>query len=161
MNQQTGGNDAILSLEMDKQFHPTLYWACEYLYILGLKSNHVSKGAPHNNVIVSAAGWKLINLDAQIIEIHQGLLRLPEQNKCCHFDEIVNISCTSRCHFESFWCSYSQKFCPPDSDPIPWSCFMRCILQYFWKLLHIERCPVSPVLMRLHWDTLEWCLSFK
>ena len=31
------------SLRMDKQFHPTLYQACNYLYMLGLKLNHVSK----------------------------------------------------------------------------------------------------------------------
>ena len=32
------------SLGMDKWFHPTLYWACDYLSMLGLKLNHVSKG---------------------------------------------------------------------------------------------------------------------
>ena len=31
---------------MDKSFHPTLYWPCDYLYMLGLKLNHVLvKGA--------------------------------------------------------------------------------------------------------------------
>ena len=29
---------------MDKKFHLTLYQACNYLYMLGLKLNHVSKG---------------------------------------------------------------------------------------------------------------------
>ena len=31
------------SLGMDKQFHPTLYRACDYLSMLGFKLNHVSK----------------------------------------------------------------------------------------------------------------------
>ena len=31
------------SLRMDKQFHPTFYQACNYLSMLGLKLNHVSK----------------------------------------------------------------------------------------------------------------------
>ena len=31
------------SLGMDKWFHPTLYQACDYLSMLGLKLNHVSK----------------------------------------------------------------------------------------------------------------------
>ena len=31
------------SLGMDKLFHTTLYWACDYLSILGYKLNHVSK----------------------------------------------------------------------------------------------------------------------
>ena len=31
------------SLGMDKQFHPTLFWARNYLSMLGLKLNHVSK----------------------------------------------------------------------------------------------------------------------
>ena len=31
------------SLWMDKKFLPTLYWTCDYVSMLGLKSNHVSK----------------------------------------------------------------------------------------------------------------------
>ena len=34
------------SLGMDKLFHPTLYWSCDYLSVLGLKLNHVSKRGP-------------------------------------------------------------------------------------------------------------------
>ena len=34
------------SLGMDELFHPTLFWACNYLYMLGLKLNHVSKRGP-------------------------------------------------------------------------------------------------------------------
>ena len=34
------------SLGMDKQFHPMLYHGCNYLSMLGLKWNLVSKGAP-------------------------------------------------------------------------------------------------------------------
>ena len=33
------------SLGIDKQFHLTLYWACYYLSMMGLKLNHVSKTA--------------------------------------------------------------------------------------------------------------------
>ena len=33
----------LLRLGMDKSFLPILYWACNYLSMLGLKSNHVSK----------------------------------------------------------------------------------------------------------------------
>ena len=28
---------------MDKQFHPTFYWACNYFFLQGLKLNHASK----------------------------------------------------------------------------------------------------------------------
>ena len=31
---------------MDKQFHSTLYWECDYLSKLWLKLNHVSKWGP-------------------------------------------------------------------------------------------------------------------
>ena len=31
---------------MGKAFHPTLYWACDYLSMLGLKLIHVSKRGP-------------------------------------------------------------------------------------------------------------------
>ena len=34
------------SLGMDKSFHPTLYWACDYLSMLRLKLIHVSKRDP-------------------------------------------------------------------------------------------------------------------
>ena len=34
------------NLGMGKHFHPTLYCACDYSSMLGLKSNHVSKGGP-------------------------------------------------------------------------------------------------------------------
>ena len=36
-------------LGMDKLFHPTLYKACDYLSMLGLKFNHVSKGGRWSN----------------------------------------------------------------------------------------------------------------
>ena len=32
-----------LKFGMDKWFDPTLYWACDYLSMLGLKSTHISK----------------------------------------------------------------------------------------------------------------------
>ena len=35
-----------LWLGMDTYFHPTLYWACEYLSILVLKLSHISKRDP-------------------------------------------------------------------------------------------------------------------
>ena len=41
------------SLGMDKIFYPTLYWACNYLSMLGLKLNHVSKRG-HRGVLVCA-----------------------------------------------------------------------------------------------------------
>ena len=34
------------SLGMDKKFHPTLYWACDYLSMLRWMLNHVSKRGP-------------------------------------------------------------------------------------------------------------------
>ena len=34
------------SLEKDKWFHPTLYWACGYLSMLGLRLIHISKRGP-------------------------------------------------------------------------------------------------------------------
>ena len=34
---------------MDKQFYPTIYNGCDYLSMLGLKLNHISKRGPRNN----------------------------------------------------------------------------------------------------------------
>ena len=36
----------VLNFGKDKKFHPTLYWACEYLSMSWLKLNHYSKRAP-------------------------------------------------------------------------------------------------------------------
>ena len=33
----------LWSLGMDKWFHPKLYWTCDYLSMLGLELNHISK----------------------------------------------------------------------------------------------------------------------
>ena len=33
---------------MDKQFHPSLYWACDYFSLLGFKLNLVNKRGPDN-----------------------------------------------------------------------------------------------------------------
>ena len=41
------------SLQMDKKFLPTLYWTCDYLFILGLKLIYVSKTGPRCLHIVS------------------------------------------------------------------------------------------------------------
>ena len=41
------------SLEMDEKFIPTLYWACDYLSMLGLKLIYVSKAGPRYLDIVS------------------------------------------------------------------------------------------------------------
>ena len=40
------------SLGMNKWFHPTFYWACDYLSMLGLKLNHISKRGPKPNELV-------------------------------------------------------------------------------------------------------------
>ena len=37
------------SLGMDKWFHPILYYGCNYLSMLGLKLNHVSKRGPRSS----------------------------------------------------------------------------------------------------------------
>ena len=37
---------SIKHVGMDKQFHPALYWACDYLSMLGSKLSCVSKGGP-------------------------------------------------------------------------------------------------------------------
>ena len=42
---------------MDKQFHPTVYNGCNYLYMLGLKLNHISKNAPGGDTALR--GWIL------------------------------------------------------------------------------------------------------
>ena len=46
------------SLGMDKKSHPLLYWACDYLSMLVLKLNHISKSGPrwHASVYLCSSG---------------------------------------------------------------------------------------------------------
>ena len=53
------------SLGMDKSFHPTLYWACDYLSMPGLKLNYVSKRSPRYHY---TSKWFIINAFDWIIE---------------------------------------------------------------------------------------------
>ena len=54
------------SLGMDKLFHRTLYQACDYLSMLGLKLNHVSKRGHRGTYQYS---WKERNLDRSRLDI--------------------------------------------------------------------------------------------
>ena len=46
-----------LSLWRDKEFHPTLYMACDHLSMLGLDLNHVDKGILETNIAMASAGY--------------------------------------------------------------------------------------------------------
>ena len=69
------------SLRMDKKFHPTLYWACDYLTMLGLRSIHVSKKYP----------WHLI-----------ALAKIQQRNRAHHlwsYDIMSEITSIVYLHF--------------------------------------------------------------
>ena len=76
------------SLGMDKEHHLSLYWACDYLSILGLKLNHVSKMGPWSD-------WKQTiiwtNVDPVLWRMHVSR-RVKEKNKSIH---IVSTKCPS------------------------------------------------------------------
>ena len=46
---------------MDKKSHSTLYWAYDYLSMLILKLNHVSKGVPGVQVNSNKTSWNILN----------------------------------------------------------------------------------------------------
>ena len=57
----------------NKEFHPTLYWACDYLSMLGLKLIHVSKRAPRNKMLNSILYKKTCathNYDVQNVSVN-------------------------------------------------------------------------------------------
>ena len=48
-------NDATADVfGMDTLFHPTLYWACDYLSMLGLRLIHVSERGPEHSTLFDA-----------------------------------------------------------------------------------------------------------
>ena len=66
------------SLGMDKWFHPKLCWTCDYLSMLGLKLNHVSKRGPEVSMsTISLLINKYQHLELSII--HYGFLCLKCQ----------------------------------------------------------------------------------
>ena len=60
------------SLGMDKLFHPTLYQACNYLSMLGLKLNHVSKRGHWS----CATSWSFARLPYMSLPMGQKLFKL-------------------------------------------------------------------------------------
>ena len=58
-NTGSGGIN-IFEVKLPFEFHPTLYWACDYLSMLGLKLKHISKGATASKVSMPLC-WRLIN----------------------------------------------------------------------------------------------------
>ena len=67
------------SLGMDKQFHPALFWACNYLSMLGLKLNHVSKRGHWSKWTFGATQDCGIFEARTILSSHQ-LLIIPTSN---------------------------------------------------------------------------------
>ena len=66
---------------MDKWFHPTIYWAYDYLYMLEFKLNHVRKREGTTSVLV-LYNQDLISHDTEQITV------LPEQfHKVVSFNE--------------------------------------------------------------------------
>ena len=59
-------------LGMEMKFHPTLYWTCDYLCMLGLKLNHVSRGRP---------SWAPHNDEPTLIHIMAGIHHGQEKKK--------------------------------------------------------------------------------
>ena len=55
------------SLGIVNLFHPTLYWACDYLSMLGLKIHHVGKGVPVIWMSYSDVAWTIAILLLQYI----------------------------------------------------------------------------------------------
>ena len=79
------------SLEMDKSFHCTLFWAYHYLSMLGLKLFHVSKIGPREKRM---PGYAFATL----------------QWKFCRFEKILTIACIRCSHFDNCWCRWWWKF---------------------------------------------------
>ena len=79
------------SVEMDKSFHCTLFWAYHYLSMLGLKLFHVSKMGPSEKTM---PGYAFATL----------------QWKFCHFEKILTIACIRCSHFDNCWCRWWWNF---------------------------------------------------
>ena len=55
------------SLGMDMLFHPTPYWACDYLAMLGSKSIHVSKMVPECHKMYQIRPKYILNWNLEIL----------------------------------------------------------------------------------------------
>ena len=69
------------SLGMDKQFHPTHHWACNYLPVLGLKLNRVSRKGPqyYSNLMGQREG--------EVTPVHQ-----QDSIILIHTDQVITVT---------------------------------------------------------------------
>ena len=89
-------------LGMERWFHPTLYWECNYLSMMGLKLNHVSKNGPWNlYVMVSVARSQCHANRCQLVWFYIWIPQLRQLNGW-HAFEIYHIylaMCTGHCRW--------------------------------------------------------------
>ena len=108
------------SLGMDKYFHPTHYWTCDYLSMLGLKLIHVSKGAPGlartvipygSHFVVFSCGFVLMGKnDMNKLETDEKKTPKTKQNRgklFCNLLHLISSICWALAHY---WRHSLQKY---------------------------------------------------
>ena len=89
-----------------------LYWACDYLSLLGLKLNNVSKGG--HTCLNTNSCWKIFYklFDAQLTERwqdrgtdrqHHTICAIQRQDSQCDVIRWSNITCYCMIHFSDWW----------------------------------------------------------
>ena len=88
------------SLGMDKQFHPTLYWTCGFLFMLALKPIHVSKWDLY--VTIMLVTLQVAHVASKHLSLHKPVS--PQ----------VKLDGPSRCMCFIYWlgkCDFSSPLC--------------------------------------------------
>ena len=79
-------------LTMPTYFHPTLYWGCDYLSMLGFNVNHVSKSGPCG---IHRICGDIVALNKYLRQ-HDGFIYLWQSNVTYWYRYIFENTCTGK-----------------------------------------------------------------
>ena len=118
------------SLGMDKLFHPTVYWACDYLSMLGLKSNHVSNRGYLKQIgrMELSPWWLVVLIGAMCVYVgkHQTLSHSPctalKAGNFCLIIRAVNGDCEWPLKINGYSHQSHEAIMPCTLPRIHWTC---------------------------------------
>ena len=123
------------SLRTDRKFHPTLYWACDYLSRLGLKLNHFSKRG-HWAYYSSQLGFKLIHVNKSGpmgIKLIKGP-RYHRLKKCCCSNKVDCDHHLTQAHCKIFYFTTNVNSHQDRNYTKPGElCLISLILEFFCR----------------------------
>ena len=136
------------SLGMDKWFHPTHYWACDYLSMLGLKLIHVIKRCPW---------YSQVSLLRGLLVQYQLLHGLSQQCQLMHGNYCMICYCSFRVRKQIILWTHKRFPIPPLKGEL-WTicCVLKKMLLWDSTVFAspVPSLPYSGIITSLSWFIL-------